>query len=609
MAIRSMNTVMQHLRRAVRAHDVAGMTDGQLLDSFIARKDEAAFQALMRRHGPMVLGVCRRFLHNHHDAEDAFQATFLVLVRKAPSVRPRDMVASWLYGVACYTARKARAVCIKRRSREKQAASFPEPAAVQADHDLWHDLQRVLDQELSRLPDKYRLPILLCDLEGKSLKEAIEQLGWPQGTVAGRLARGRALLARRLTRHGLALSSGALAGLVSENVATACVPVSLASATMTAVTLVAGQGAAAAIPPKVAVLTAGVLKTMTLTKVKTMSAGLLALALTCYGVGMLTDGLAGDAEAPETIRATAREQALQAPTDKESLQARSETKASESGKLETLDTLPEPDAAPSPSGIRWREYTQGRNEASEKNRPILLFAGTSSCVFCERQEKALVHDPKMPTLLKEQLVPIKVDCDKDAFLHHAMRIQRLPTLILARADGRIVHRVEGLQDSYALMQLRVVLLQLVTEKVKAENARAPEKKRVGAERDEARSRLPAAAPVTLPQAEAIVKQAFGDEGGVAPFGIKILLRSMFVATDRFETEKDGRVRLEPFRAVIFGRDNDIETTVVRSDRAVVTFDEPLATLADVGKRNIVAAQFSGKVEMRRVKLAPRAPAK
>ena len=163
---------------------------GNCWSSSSASKDEAAFEALVRRHGPMVLGVCRRVLRNHHDAEDAFQATFLVLVRKAASIVPREMVANWLYGVAYRTALKARSMIARQRVRERQVTEMPEPEAAEPD-DCWRDLQPLLDQELSRLPDKYRVPIVLCDLEGKTGKEAARQLGWPEGTVASRLARGR----------------------------------------------------------------------------------------------------------------------------------------------------------------------------------------------------------------------------------------------------------------------------------------------------------------------------------------------------------------------------------------------------------------------------------
>lgn len=166
MTIRSMNKVIQHIRTAVLHHDGAGLTDGQLLECFIERRDAAAVEVLIRRHGSMVLGVCRRLLGNDHDAEDAFQATFLVLVCKAPSIRPRGMVGNWLYGVARRTALRAKVAVAKRRSRERQVVNVPEaePSKV----DPWQDMLPLLDQELSSLPAKYRFPIVLCDLEGKA---------------------------------------------------------------------------------------------------------------------------------------------------------------------------------------------------------------------------------------------------------------------------------------------------------------------------------------------------------------------------------------------------------------------------------------------------------
>jgi RNA polymerase sigma factor (sigma-70 family) len=176
--------VIRQLRKAVLVRDGAGLTDGQLLTLFIEDCDPAAFEALLRRHGPMVMGVCRRLLRNPPDSEDAFQATFLVLVRKAASVVPREMVANWLYGVARTTALRANAVAAKRRKRERQVREMPDPEVVQPD--LWHALRPLLDQELSRLPNNYRVAVVLCDLEGKSHKEAARQLGWPQGTLSGR---------------------------------------------------------------------------------------------------------------------------------------------------------------------------------------------------------------------------------------------------------------------------------------------------------------------------------------------------------------------------------------------------------------------------------------
>src|SRR6516225_4300002 len=139
MATSQMSEVIHRLRRAVLLRDGAGLTDGQLLEDFVSRRDNAALAALVRRHGPMVWGVCRRVLCNWHDAEDAFQATFLVLVRKAASIASRELLANWLYGVAHQTALKARATTAKRRTRERQVTEMPEPAVPE--HDLWNDLQ------------------------------------------------------------------------------------------------------------------------------------------------------------------------------------------------------------------------------------------------------------------------------------------------------------------------------------------------------------------------------------------------------------------------------------------------------------------------------------
>src|SRR6476620_2205434 len=168
-------SVIEQIRRVVC--DGVGLRDGELLGRFVDRRDEAALAALVSRHGPMVWGVCRRLL-GHHDAEDAFQATFIVLVRKAASVRPREMVGNWLYGVARQAAMQARAAA---RHREIQVAQMPDTEAPQ---DRWADIRPILDEELSRLPDQYRAVIVLCDLEGRTRKDVADHLGCPEGTVA-----------------------------------------------------------------------------------------------------------------------------------------------------------------------------------------------------------------------------------------------------------------------------------------------------------------------------------------------------------------------------------------------------------------------------------------
>jgi RNA polymerase sigma factor (sigma-70 family) len=307
MATRPRSRVLEDLRRRVLLPDGAGLSDGQLLECFLTDHDEAALAALVRRHQAMVWGVCRRRLR-HHDAEDAFQATFLVLVRKAPTIRPREMLAGWLYGVAFRTARKAQATLARRRQREKQGANMPEPGADEAPH--WRDLRPALDQELSRLPDRYRLAIVLCDVEGLTRKEAAGRLGLPEGTLSGHLARGRTLLARRLTRQGIALSGGALAALLGQHAARASAPPALLTATIKAAKRFAAGATADAVSTPVARLTEEVLRAMWLSKFKIATALLAAFALV---LGLTTANGVTPAQ-PAAGKSTAANSAKQKPS-------------------------------------------------------------------------------------------------------------------------------------------------------------------------------------------------------------------------------------------------------------------------------------------------------
>ncbi len=287
MATGQLSVAIQHLRRAMLRKDGAELTDAQLLQDYLSRRDEAALAAIVGRHGPMVWSVCRRVLSNYHDAEDAFQATFLVLVRRAASIASPELLANWLYGVAHQTARKARATVAKRKGRERQVAQMPEPAVVE--QHLRNDLLPLLDQELSRLPDSYRVVIVLCDLEGKTRKEAARHLGLPEGTIASRLARARALLAKRITQRGITLSGGALAAILWQNVASAGIPALVASNTIKVANLLAaGQTTTALISGKVAALTEGVLQVMFLNKLRSATCVLLMLAT----IGLAASGLA-----------------------------------------------------------------------------------------------------------------------------------------------------------------------------------------------------------------------------------------------------------------------------------------------------------------------------
>ena len=180
MTSKQAGIILQHIRRIAGKTSVAQPPDAQLLARFSAEHDEAAFATLVRRHGPMVLNVCRTVLHHEQDAEDAFQATFLVLARKAESIRQPEAVAGWLYEVAYHVAVKAQAETARRRAQERKVMPMP-PADPTLDMTL-RDLRRVLHEELRRLPDKYRVPLVLCYLEGRSQEEAADQLGWSKGT-------------------------------------------------------------------------------------------------------------------------------------------------------------------------------------------------------------------------------------------------------------------------------------------------------------------------------------------------------------------------------------------------------------------------------------------
>jgi RNA polymerase sigma factor (sigma-70 family) len=245
-------------------------SDAQLLECFVGRRDEAAFAELLRRHGPMVLGLCRRLL-GAEDAEDAFQGTFLVLAKKAASIARRELLGNWLYGVAYRTALRARTQAARRQAREREMAKLEAVEDESPD-----ELLGLLDQELTRLPDKYRLPVVLCELEGKTYKEAARLLGWSEGTLAGRLSRARALLARRLTRRGAALGAAAVTSALTH--AGAVLPPRLVEGTArAALALVHGQAGVGLVPVKAAALADQVVRAMLLSRLRTVLAVLVLL--------------------------------------------------------------------------------------------------------------------------------------------------------------------------------------------------------------------------------------------------------------------------------------------------------------------------------------------
>jgi RNA polymerase sigma factor (sigma-70 family) len=293
--------VLRYVRRFVRCR--TDDPDGQLLHQFVADRDEGAFAGLMQRYGPLVLGVCRQVLRDGHDAEDAFQATFLVLARKAGSIRKGEALAAWLHRVALNVAREARTRTARRRALERQAALMSRTSSSPDDWADWHPL---LHQEVNRLPDRYRMPLVLCYLEGKTHDEAARTLGWPLGSVKGRLARARDLLRVRLQRRGVALSAGAFALLLAPGVR-AAVPPALADSTLKAALLfAAGQTAEAS--ASALVLAERALQT---TALKKLTVALLVLAALGIGGGLLAHRT--QIEAPPGVPVPQAAQAAPAP--------------------------------------------------------------------------------------------------------------------------------------------------------------------------------------------------------------------------------------------------------------------------------------------------------
>jgi RNA polymerase sigma factor (sigma-70 family) len=234
--------LLEHIRKLVTARSAAGLTDGELLGHFALHRKEEAFRALLQRHGPMVLHVCRLVLPNLQDAEDAFQATFLVLAQKARSVRRRESAAAWLHGTAYRVALKAQAGDARRQARERRAGQRPEATGDPLREITLREAQALLHEQLDLLSEQLRAPLVLCYLEGATQDEAARQLGWSLNTLKRRLGRGRELLRARLARAGLALPAVLSAGLLTQGAAAA-----LPEATLrTTLRAVAGQGVGAA---------------------------------------------------------------------------------------------------------------------------------------------------------------------------------------------------------------------------------------------------------------------------------------------------------------------------------------------------------------------------
>jgi RNA polymerase sigma factor (sigma-70 family) len=282
MVISHLRTIVSHIHHLAGVSDTHELTDRQLLQRFADRRDEAAFAALVRRHGALVFGVCRRTLGNLQDAEDAFQATFLVLARKAGAVAWHESVGGWLHEVASRLAAEVKGKDRRRRRGERQAGLLrPREVAPEA---AVSEVGRVLDDELQRMPRKYREPLLLCYLEGRTRDETARQLGCPLGTLKHRLERGRELLRARLTRRGVSLSAVLLAVQLSPKAAHAVAPEVVAATARAGVAFAAGGGDAVA--PAAAALAKRLLADALPSKLKVAVGMLLVVAVAGAGLGM-----------------------------------------------------------------------------------------------------------------------------------------------------------------------------------------------------------------------------------------------------------------------------------------------------------------------------------
>jgi RNA polymerase sigma factor (sigma-70 family) len=264
---------------------VGNVSDADLLERFVTSRDEAAFATLMARHGPMVFGVCRRLLRHAQDAEDAFQATFLILVRKAASIGKRELLGNWLYGVAMRVASRTRVIAAKHRTRE--AMNMERSAEARCEPVEPTDVSATIAEEVQRLPAKYRIPIVLYYLEGNTSEDVAGMLHCPLGTIKTRLSRAREMLRNRLTRRGLALSAAAFStALLAETPAASLPPALIDSTLKAAMSFAAGDAAAGGcVSATESALTKGVLHTMFVTKMKIGAASVLALSVLIGGVG------------------------------------------------------------------------------------------------------------------------------------------------------------------------------------------------------------------------------------------------------------------------------------------------------------------------------------
>jgi RNA polymerase sigma factor (sigma-70 family) len=286
MANAQLATVLRHIRGLATPTPNGHQSDGVLLRAFLARDDQSAFAAIVKRHGPLVLAVCRRVLHNLHDAEDAFQATFILLARNAQAIRKQESLAGWLHGVAYRTARNAKRAAARRRRHEGEAKPMREKSPVWSA--AWQEVQTVLDEEIQRLPEIYRTAFVLCCLENRGRAEAAQSAGVKEATLRSRLAKARELLQQALASRGVALSTVLAAAALSPGTISAALPGTFVAATVEAATRFAASNGRVTgiVSPHVASLVKGTQTAMFSTKLKTATLLILTLAVACTSIGL-----------------------------------------------------------------------------------------------------------------------------------------------------------------------------------------------------------------------------------------------------------------------------------------------------------------------------------
>jgi RNA polymerase sigma factor (sigma-70 family) len=387
-----MPPVFKDIRHLVDPPGASELTDRQLLERFANQGDDRAFTLLVRRHGPLVLSVCRRVLGSFHDAEDAFQATFLVLARKAGSVRWHESVGGWLFPVAFHLALKMKAQAKRRRA---DATALDEIVAPAADGVSW-ELRTILDEELTRLPESYRAVLVLCHCQGRTRAEAAQQLGWKAGTVKIRLERARALLRARLTRRGLALSAGLLASALAEGTAIALPSAALVNSTVDAAReFAAGTLSVATTSTAPAQLAEGALKAMMRAKLKIFAVVALVVGILGTGAGLWTLRALADEPPPEPAEAKAGVPAAVRPS---------------------AEALAEPENQPDIKQLRVLLVAGGPTKEYQFLRRLLVNETARKraelSIFLQSGEKGAVQDVPAERLLRKFPNVLEQDPDK-----------------------------------------------------------------------------------------------------------------------------------------------------------------------------------------------------